>query len=265
MQKSKVCHRSVRISFNWVTTESPPGASLVAQMVKNPPAMQETWVWSLGWEDPLQEGMATHSSILTWKIPMDTGAWQATVHEVTTSQTQLNDYQSKYNIIIDFHVMARTVDSEWTLLGALLRQQMSNVWGQQKCQWRSKLTRCPYNTQEGCFDARRICKPQASQGNLLSRMEVVPHDFGRYMCAWWYLLRQPHPGSLQGPRFFFFFFFWVAVKSLSLLLAHISEVTSIFRTLLVIRGQTLERNSTAGVEIWLIWNRSSNSGGCMWL
>ena len=206
MQKSKVCHRSVRISFNWVTTESPPGASLVAQMVKNPPAMQETWVWSLGWEDPLQEGMATHSSILTWKIPMDTGTWQATVHEVTTSQTQLNDYQSKYNIIIDFHVMARTVDSEWTLLGALLRQQMSNVWGQQKCQWRSKLTRCPYNMQEGCFDARRICKPQASQGNLLSRMEVVPHDFGRYMCAWWYLLRQPHPGSLPGPRFFFFFF-----------------------------------------------------------
>ena len=40
-------------------------ASLVAQLVKNLPAMQETWVQSLGWEDPLQEGMATHSSILT--------------------------------------------------------------------------------------------------------------------------------------------------------------------------------------------------------
>ena len=45
------------------------GASLVTQMVKNPPAMKETWVWSLGWEDPLEEGMATHSSILTWRIP----------------------------------------------------------------------------------------------------------------------------------------------------------------------------------------------------
>ena len=44
-------------------------ASLVAQMVKNPPAMQETWVRSLGWEDPLEEGTATHSSILAWKIP----------------------------------------------------------------------------------------------------------------------------------------------------------------------------------------------------
>ena len=50
------------------------GASLVAQMVKNLPAMWETWVRSLGWEDPLEEGMATHSSILAWRTPMDIGA-----------------------------------------------------------------------------------------------------------------------------------------------------------------------------------------------
>ena len=49
-------------------------ASLVAQMVKNPPAMQETWVRSLGWEDPLEEGMATHFSILASRIPVDRGA-----------------------------------------------------------------------------------------------------------------------------------------------------------------------------------------------
>ena len=42
---------------------------LVAQMLKNPPAMQESWVRSLGWEDPLEKGKATHSSILAWKIP----------------------------------------------------------------------------------------------------------------------------------------------------------------------------------------------------
>ena len=48
-------------------------ASLVAQLVKNPPAMQETWVQSLGWEDALEEGMATHSSIFAWRIPMDRG------------------------------------------------------------------------------------------------------------------------------------------------------------------------------------------------
>ena len=44
-------------------------ASLVAQLVKNPPAMRETWVRSLGWEDPLEKGKATHSSILAWRIP----------------------------------------------------------------------------------------------------------------------------------------------------------------------------------------------------
>ena len=57
----------------------------VAQTVKNPPAMQETWVRSLGWKDPLKEGMATHSSILAWKIPRDRGAWRATIHVVAES------------------------------------------------------------------------------------------------------------------------------------------------------------------------------------
>ena len=66
-------------------------ASLVAQMVKNPPAMQETWGQSLSWEDSLEKGMATHSSILVWRIPMDRGAWWATVHGVTKSQTRPND------------------------------------------------------------------------------------------------------------------------------------------------------------------------------
>ena len=56
-------------------------------MVKNLPAMQETWVRSMGWEDSLEEGMATHSSILAWRIPMDRGAWWATVYRVSKSQT----------------------------------------------------------------------------------------------------------------------------------------------------------------------------------
>ena len=57
---------------------------------KNWPAMWETWVQSLGWEDPLEEGMATHSSILAWRIPMNQGSWWATVHVVTQSQTWLS-------------------------------------------------------------------------------------------------------------------------------------------------------------------------------
>ena len=62
-------------------------ASLVAQMVKNPPAMWETWVQSLGWEDPLKEGMVTHYRILAWRTPIDRGTWQATVCGVAKSWT----------------------------------------------------------------------------------------------------------------------------------------------------------------------------------
>ena len=61
--------------------------SLVAQMVKNLPTMQEPQVQSLGQEDPLEERMATLSRIRAWRIPMDRGAWQAIVHSVTWSQT----------------------------------------------------------------------------------------------------------------------------------------------------------------------------------
>ena len=62
----------------------------MAQWVKNLSAMhetQETQVLSLGWEDPLEEGMATHSSILAWRIPMHRGVWWATVHVVAKSPT----------------------------------------------------------------------------------------------------------------------------------------------------------------------------------
>ena len=57
-------------------------ASLVTQIVKNLPAMQETCVRSLGWEEPLEKEMASRSSILAWRIPMDGGAWWTTVHRV---------------------------------------------------------------------------------------------------------------------------------------------------------------------------------------
>ena len=62
----------------------------MTQMVKNLPAMQETCVRSLGWEDPLEKGTVTHSSTLDWDS-MGRGAWQATVHGVTKSRTQLSD------------------------------------------------------------------------------------------------------------------------------------------------------------------------------
>ena len=75
-------------------------ASLVAQMVKNLPAMQETWVWSLDWEDPMEEGLATHSSILAWRIPwteepggLQSVGWQRAGHNwVTNTHTHTHTH-----------------------------------------------------------------------------------------------------------------------------------------------------------------------------
>ena len=64
----------------------------MAQRINHLPAMQETQVRSLGWEDPLEKEMATHSSILALENPMDRGAWRATVHRVTKSWTRLSDF-----------------------------------------------------------------------------------------------------------------------------------------------------------------------------
>ena len=103
---------SIAISYNWNIwmtplseddfLEKPKGlkredrklkelwASLVAQLVKKLPAMRETRVWSMGQEDPLKKGMATHTSILVWRIPCQRSL-VGYIHGVTKSQTQLND------------------------------------------------------------------------------------------------------------------------------------------------------------------------------
>ena len=83
-------HREKSILASWLSL----WASQVAQWVKNSFAMQETCVWFGGWEDSLEEGMATHShSILTWRIPTDRGAWQAPVHRVTKSWIRLSTHR----------------------------------------------------------------------------------------------------------------------------------------------------------------------------
>ena len=64
-----LCFIYLFIYFYLVSDSMSYGASLVVQLVKNPSAMRETWVQSMGWEDPLEKGMATHSSILAWRIP----------------------------------------------------------------------------------------------------------------------------------------------------------------------------------------------------
>ena len=75
------------LQYSWV--------SLVAQLVKNPPAMRETWVPSLGWEDSLEKGKATHFSVLAWRIP-----W-TTVQGILKSPTRQSDFH--------FHFISNTV------------------------------------------------------------------------------------------------------------------------------------------------------------
>ena len=71
-------------------------------MIKNLPATQETWVGSLGLEDPLEEGMETHSSVLAWRIPTDRGARRAAVHGVAKSRTRLSAAHNYFTVLSQF-------------------------------------------------------------------------------------------------------------------------------------------------------------------
>ena len=109
--------------------------SYVALVVKNPPAkaeMQEMWVWSLGWEDPLEEEMATHSSILCMGNPMERGTWWATVHGFTKSQTRLTTLltlpyilimQRKVPCIFSYHWKVRSVPDQTKILNTNIAQR----------------------------------------------------------------------------------------------------------------------------------------------
>ena len=81
-------------------------------MVKNLPAVQEIQIQSLGQEDPLEKGMATHCSIPSWRIPMDRGAWQAAVHGVAKSQTRLSDFTFTFN----FHALEKEMATHSSVL-----------------------------------------------------------------------------------------------------------------------------------------------------
>ena len=102
-------------------------ASLVDQLVKNLPAMRETWVWSQGWENLLEEGLATHSSILAWRVPMDGEAWRTAVPGVAKNWT---DWATKHSKAQRVHesfqlVLVATQGgtcSSWSLLKGFWQQ-----------------------------------------------------------------------------------------------------------------------------------------------
>ena len=101
-------------------------ASWVAQMVKYPLAMQETWLWSLGWENPLEDGVVTHYSILAWRNPMDRKARQATVHWVTKSLKWLSTVYSIFVKCKQFIIVFIFTEKHIYLKGTLTQSFLLN-------------------------------------------------------------------------------------------------------------------------------------------
>ena len=100
------------------------------------------WVWSVGREDPLEEGLATHSSILVWRIPMDRGAWQATAQSVANSQIWLKRLSMQHALhietlcrlvsVLDKDVQGRSMRYLPILSGSECTEILARSWGSQK-------------------------------------------------------------------------------------------------------------------------------------
>ena len=100
----------------------------MAQLVKNPPAMREAWVWPLGWEDHLEKGKATHFSILAWRIPWT----DSMIHGVAKSQTQLSDFTFIFFYLRKLYLLSAVTaiwaTAEEEILSAFLTTADANSW-----------------------------------------------------------------------------------------------------------------------------------------
>ena len=115
-----VCFHTSQEKNAWFTNKR---ASLGAQLVKNPPAMRETWFWSLGWKDPLEKGKATHSSILAWRTVQSMGS-QRVGHDLVTFTFTFQDMEATWMTI------NRWTDKDviHTYNGLLLRHKKERNW-----------------------------------------------------------------------------------------------------------------------------------------
>ena len=126
-----------------------PQAFLIAQLVKNLPAMRETWVWSLGWEDPLEKGKATHSNILAWRIPClyspwgckDYGRdWTTFTHSLTTISPGFHSciHECSEELTIWARHAWDTVVNKREIVSVL--GELIVLWGRQTLKYDSKIT-----------------------------------------------------------------------------------------------------------------------------
>ena len=156
-------------------------ASLVAQLVNNLPAIWETWVWSLGWEVPLEKGKATHSSILSWKIPWTIGRWGG-ISELCTDKCLRN--------ILNFFLRALSGSNYcWGTPNTDLPLWFSGGWSQFRSVAQSCLTLCHRMdyTVHGFLQARILeCVAfPFSQGSSQPRHQIqVSHIAGRFLISW---------------------------------------------------------------------------------
>ena len=112
-------NQSPYLTRPWHFIRGFPGASLVTQMVKNLPTIQETQIWCLGWEDPLEKGMATHSSILAWRIPwieescgpQSTGLLRVR-HDLENEQQPLHNCKIKVSLVMQCYLLFITLEKE---------------------------------------------------------------------------------------------------------------------------------------------------------
>ena len=99
----------------------------MAQLVKNPPAMQETWVQSLGWEDPLEKHWLTHSSILAWRIPRTTSPWGHKESDTTVTFTSVILKFLSHILLLEELKLASPLDARTSVPG-LETQSRISIW-----------------------------------------------------------------------------------------------------------------------------------------
>ena len=146
-------------------------ASLVAQMVKTPPAVQETWVQSLGWEDPLEKGMAPHSSILAWRIP-----WT----EEPGGLQSMGSQRVRHNWVT-------TTSSS---IHKLLHQNFPKI--------RWKLLLMPHYSSCMAWIPNQVLNSLSNQVLSLSNNSPLSMEFFRQ--EYWHGLPFPSPGDLPNPE-----------------------------------------------------------------
>ena len=154
------------------------------------------WVRSLGQEDPLKEGLATHSSILVWRIPMDRGAWQAAAHSVAKSQTWLKRLSMQHALrietlyrlmsVLDKDVQGRSVRYLSIFSGSECTEILARSWGSQKLEKYRKSKPGVITLTEKVYEKGRVTlspglPPGVYTKELLSVTEHLPQQKNCYL------------------------------------------------------------------------------------